>query len=159
MQLREEIYMNILYHGSNVEVPHPRIPQNAFYKDFGYGFYCNLSEKHAKQWALTKKGESIVNLYEYIPNSNLNILEFKEMCGEWLDFIKSCRRGVKHDYDIVHGPMADDGISNFLEEFLEGNISKEAFRELVKFRNPTHQICFKSKKALETLTFKGSEIL
>ena len=130
-----------------MEVPHPRIPQNAFYKDFGYGFYCNLSEKHAKRWAITKKGESVVNLYEYVPNSDLNILEFKEMFGEWLNFIENCRKSVKHDYDIIQGPMSDDEISNFLEEFLEDAISKKAFVELVKFRNPSHQICFKSKKA------------
>ena len=61
---------NILYHGSNVEVPFPRILQNAFYKDFGYGFYCTRFEKQAKRWAMTKKGESIVNLYEYVLNSN-----------------------------------------------------------------------------------------
>ena len=28
---------NIVYHGSNVEVPVPRVLQNGFYKDFGYG--------------------------------------------------------------------------------------------------------------------------
>ena len=40
---------NILYHGNNVEVPFPRILQNGFYKDFGYGFYCTLFEKQAKR--------------------------------------------------------------------------------------------------------------
>ena len=157
----EVVYMDkrILYHGSNVEVPFPRILQNGFYKDFGYGFYCTLFEKQAKRWAITKKGESIVNLYEYVPDSNLNILKFKEMCGEWLDFIVSCRNGVKHEYDIVEGHMADDQIWNFIEQFIEGDISREAFWELVKFNYPTHQICFNTKKALKTLTFKGSEIL
>ena len=100
--------MYILYHGSNVEVPFPRILQNGFYKDFGYGFYCTLFEKQAKRWAMIKKGESVVNLYEYVPDSNLNILKFKEMCEEWLDFIVSCRNGIEHNYDIVEGPMADD---------------------------------------------------
>ena len=52
---------NIVYHGSNVEVPFPRILQNGFYKDFGYGFYCTLFKKQAKRWAMTKKGESFVN--------------------------------------------------------------------------------------------------
>lgn len=37
-----------IYHGSNVEVPVPRILQNGFYKDFGYGFYCTNHEKQAK---------------------------------------------------------------------------------------------------------------
>ena len=35
---------NIIYHGSNVEVSVPRILQNGFYKDFGYGFYCTSYE-------------------------------------------------------------------------------------------------------------------
>ena len=148
---------NIIYHGSNVEVPFPRILQNGFDKDFGYGFYCTLFEKQAKRWAMTKKGESIVNLYEYIPNDNLNILKFEKMCEEWLDFIVNCRNGIEHNYDIVEGPMADDQIWNFIEGFLEGNISRKAFWELVKFNYPTHQICFNTEKSLKTLTFKGSE--
>lgn len=45
----------IVYHGSNVEVAEPRILQNGFYKDFGYGFYCTKYEKQAKRWALTRK--------------------------------------------------------------------------------------------------------
>lgn len=47
---------NIVYHGSNVEVSIPRILQNGFYKDFGYGFYCTSFEKQAKRWAMTRKG-------------------------------------------------------------------------------------------------------
>lgn len=36
-----------IYHGSNVEVSQPRILQNGFYKDFGYGFYGTNIEKQA----------------------------------------------------------------------------------------------------------------
>ncbi len=42
---------------------------------------------------MTRKGESVVNLYEYVPNDNLNILKFEEMCEEWLNFIVNCRNG------------------------------------------------------------------
>ena len=45
---------NILYHGSNVEVPFPRILQNGFYKDFGYGFYCTYL-KNKQKWGYDKK--------------------------------------------------------------------------------------------------------
>lgn len=31
---------DIIYHGSNVVVPEPKILINGHYKDFGYGFYC-----------------------------------------------------------------------------------------------------------------------
>lgn len=78
---------NIVYHGSNVEVSIPRILQNGFYKDFGYGFYCTSFEKQAKRWAMTRKGASVVNHYEYTPNTELKILTFNEMTDEWLDFV------------------------------------------------------------------------
>lgn len=150
---------NIIYHGSNVEVAVPRILQNGFYKDFGYGFYCTSLEKQAKRWALTRKGASVVNRYEYIPNAELKTLQFSEMTDEWLDFVVDCRRGIEHDYDIVEGPMADDQIWNFVEGFMDGRVSREAFWELVKFNYPTHQIVFCTQKALDTLTFEGSDTL
>ncbi len=150
---------NIIYHGSNVEVVVPRILQNGFYKDFGYGFYCTSLEKQAKRWALTRKGASVVNRYEYIPNEELKTLQFSEMTDEWLDFVVDCRRGIEHDYDIVEGPMADDQIWNFVEGFMDGRVSRKAFWELVKFNYPTHQIVFCTQKALDTLTFEGSDTL
>ena len=147
---------NIIYHGSNVEVAVPRILQNGFYKDFGYGFYCTSFEKQAKRWALTRKGASVVNRYEYIPNAELKTLQFSEMTDEWLDFVVACRQGIKHDYDMVEGPMADDTIWNYVDDFTRGEISRTAFWELVKFKYPTHQIVFCSEKALKQLHFKRS---
>lgn len=73
---------NIIYHGSNVEVPEPKILVNSYYKDFGYGFYCTNIEKQAKRWALTKKGASIVNQYKYSEDNNLNGLRFTTMTDE-----------------------------------------------------------------------------
>lgn len=56
---------NIIYHGSNVIVPEPKVLIHGNYKDFEYGFYCTNIEKQAKRWALTKRGKSIVNKYQY----------------------------------------------------------------------------------------------
>ena len=81
-------------------------------------------------------------------------LKFEKMTEEWLDFIIACRSGIPHDWDIVKGPMADDTIYNYIQEFQDEKISREAFWALVKFRYPTHQICFNTKKALETIKFK-----
>lgn len=149
----------MVFHGSNVEVSKPKILQNGFYKDFGYGFYCTKLEKQAKRWALTRKGNSIVNKYSYNENPNLKIKSFSEMTDEWLDFVVECRRGTLHDYDIVEGPMADDQIWNFVEGFIEGRITRTAFWELVKFNYPTHQIVFCTEDALSTLEFEGSDSL
>ena len=75
------------------------------------------------------------------------------MTEEWLDFIVACRLGKKHDYDIVEGPMADDQIYNYIQGYIDGKYSREAFWDLVKFKYPTHQISFHTKRALETLKF------
>lgn len=81
------------------------------------------------------------------------------MTEEWLDFIISCRNGQSHQYDIVEGPMADDTIYNYLQNYLDGKISRVAFWELVKFKYPTHQISFHTITALDTLQFVGSEVV
>jgi hypothetical protein len=81
------------------------------------------------------------------------------MTDEWLEFVVNCRRGILHDCDIVEGPMADDQIWDYVEDYVLGTISKQAFWELVKFKYPTHQIVFCSIDALKTLKFEGSEKL
>ena len=75
------------------------------------------------------------------------------MTEEWLDFIVACRRGIRHDYDIVEGPMADDTIWNYVEDLVSGDISREAFWALVKFKYPTHQIVFCTQKALDCIKY------
>ena len=146
----------MVYHGSNVVVQKPKILMNGFYKDFGYGFYCTNIQKQAERWALTKRGNHIVNSYNYEENQELNILKFSEMTEEWLDFVVDCRSGKKHNYDVVEGPMADDTIWDYIEDFVRGNISREAFWVLVKFKYPTHQIVFCTERALDGLSFEGS---
>ena len=69
-------------------------------------------------------------------------------------FCCQCRSGIPHDYDIVEGPMADDTIYSYVQDFLDGKISREAFWALVKFKYPTHQICFSTEESLKTLKFK-----
>lgn len=142
-----------IYHGSRVIVKEPEIRIEKYNKDFYFGFYCTLLEEQAIRWA-TRFGEGIVNVYEYEPDNSLDILKFDEMTEEWLDFVVSCRNGESHEYDIVEGPMADDSIYNYIQEFLDEKISREAFWALVKFKYPTHQICFNTETALKALTFK-----
>ncbi len=145
-----------IYHGSNVLVEMPQIIVSGFYKDFGYGFYCINIETQARKWALTKKGDSIVSVYSYQEDKSLKLLSFPQMTEEWLDFVVNCRRGIKHDYDIVEGPMADDQIWDYVEDFIEGSITREAFWVLAKFKHPTHQIVFCTPKSLSTIKFERS---
>ena len=146
----------ILYHGSREVVKSPEIRILRYSKDFYFGFYCTLMREQAKRWAVRFSGKGIVDEYEYVQGSSLKILNFPEMTEEWLDFIIDCRRGKSHDYDIVEGPMANDTIFNYIQDFIDGKISRSAFWELAKFKKPTHQISFHTARALETLTFKAA---
>lgn len=146
----------ILYHGSNVIVQKPKVLTNGHYKDFGYGFYCTNLEKQAVKWALVKRKKHIVNIYDYKENVDLKICHFTKMTEEWLDFVVNCRKGIEHDFDIVEGPMADDTIWDYIEDFTRGDISREAFWALVKFKYPTHQIVFCTQEALSTLQYERS---
>ena len=100
-----------------------------------------------------------MNSYAYTENSDLKICSFEEMTEEWLEFVVNCRRGKEHEFDIVDGPMADDQIWDYVEDYMTGAISKAAFWELVKFKYPTHQMVFCTEEALKTLRFEGSEKL
>jgi len=149
----------ILYHGSKAVVESPEIRIQRYHKDFYFGFYCTLYPDQAVRWATRFDGTGYLNEYEYTPNEELSILRFPEMTEEWLDFIAFCRLGHAHGYDIVEGPMANDTIFNYVQNFADGKISREAFWALAKFKRPTHQISFHTARALATLTFvKGERV-
>ncbi len=128
-----------------LKVRNPEVRKTRYAKDFSWGFYC---------WSKKGRSRGIVNVFEYTESPMLNIKKFPEMSDEWLDFIAICRSGKHHDYDIVEGPMADDTIWNYVNDFLSGDISREAFWALAKFKHPTHQISFHTEVALKCLSFK-----
>lgn len=149
----------ILYHGSKVIVESPEIRIQKYNKDFYFGFYCTLFPKQAIRWAIRFNGAGYLSEYLYTPDDRLKVKRFPEMSEEWLDFIVSCRLGHSHEYDVVEGPMANDTIFNYVQNFADGKISRAAFWELAKFNKPTHQISFHTARALTTLSFlRGQEV-
>ena len=146
-----------IYHGSQVVVEIPRILATRYTKDFGSGFYCTLMREQAVRWAVRFTGRGSLSIFEYHPAAGLDILVFPQVSEEWLDFIVACRHGVSHRHDIVEGPMANDTIYNYVQDFIDGRISRPAFWELARFKRPTHQICFCTEQALKTLIFLKSE--
>ena len=149
----------ILYHGSRQIVEYPEIRKARFHKDFYFGFYCTRYKEQVRRWASRYGENGYVNMYEYIPDEKLSYLVFDKMTEEWLDFVVACRSGKSHKYDIVEGPMADDTIYNFIQNFIDGKISRAAFWELAKFKYPTNQISFHTVSALDTLKYVGSEVV
>lgn len=149
----------ILYHGSKAIVEFPEIRMARYHKDFYFGFYCTLLPEQAKRWAVRYTGQGVINEYLYTPSSDLKVKRFDGMTEEWLDFITACRCGQPHDYDIVEGPMANDTIFNYIQNYVDGKITRAAFWELARFKHPTHQISFHTVRALAALQFqKGYEV-
>lgn len=145
-----------VYHGSYTTIETPKIINSRNTKDFGVGFYCTIIREQAERWA-KRYDTSIINTYTVRMNTQLKILEFKEMTEEWLDFIITCRHGNSHNHDIVIGAMANDQIYNYIADYIDGIITREQFWTLARFKYPTHQICFCSPDALQCLTFISSE--
>ncbi len=146
----------LVYHGSYTEVQQPRIIVGRNTKDFGTGFYCTVIKEQAERWA-KRYATPVVNIYSLLINEKLDILEFKEMTDEWLDFIIACRSGKPHQHDIVIGAMANDQIYNYVSDYIDGVITREQFWMLAKFKYPTHQINFCTEQALSCLAFYKSE--
>lgn len=148
--------MLTLYHGSRVKVEHPEIRAHKYHKDFFWGFYCTAIERQALRWATKYGTTGIVNIYSFDDDAELSIKRFSELSDEWLDFVAACRSGIPHSYDVVEGPMADDTIFNYVQSFLDGEITREAFWALAKFKYPTHQISFHTARSLAALNFERS---
>lgn len=147
-----------VYHGSYTGIEKPAIIKGKNTKDFGIGFYCTIIREQAERWA-KRYNTPTVNTYTIRLDTSLNLLEFKDMSEEWLDFIINCRHGIPHDYDIVIGAMANDQIYNFIADYIDGIITREQFWAMARFKYPTHQINFCTPAALKCLEYVTSEVI
>ena len=122
----------ILYHGTNIDFQKIDIRESNPYKDFGQGFYLTdiflQAENMANKKARILGGEPIILKYQfeeaYLTDSSLNVLIFEKPDKEWAEFIYKNRTrstpAFSHDYDIVIGPIADDGVAYLLNRYEEG---------------------------------------
>ena len=155
----------ILYHGSNVEVIVPDLLKSKPYKDFGQGFYLSADKKQAMRMAdqktlLLMVGEPIISEFEFdealLHSGELNVKIFDDYSVEWANFILTNRdihgQHPSHNYDIVLGPIADDGVTFQLRRYQSGVISiEELVSELQYARGITFQYFFGSELALSKL--------
>lgn len=148
----------ILYHASKEIVEFPEVRKTKYTKDFSWGFYCTNNHSQAVRWANRGNGKPVVNYYQYTEDATLSIKKFNGMSDEWLDFIAQCRSGKTHRYDIVEGPMADDTVWNYVNDFLKGDITRKQFWALAEFKYPTHQISFHTLAGLDCLKHLKSEV-
>lgn len=86
----------------------------------------------------------------------LKVKIFDDYSEEWANFVLANRtRGNKksvHDYDIVYGPIADDGVTFRLRRYMGGVISLQRLVEELHYaKGITFQYYFGTERALNTL--------
>ena len=155
----------ILYHGSNVKIEVPNLEKSKPYKDFGRGFYLSADKNQALRMAKQKTlqlliGEPIVSQFEFdetlLKSNELKVKIFEDYSVEWANFILQNRdvhnQHPIHEYDIVYGPIADDGVTFQLRRYQAGTISiDELVKELQYAKGITFQYFFGTALALEKL--------
>ncbi len=154
-----------LYHGSNVVIDTPDLSRSKPFKDFGCGFYLSPVFEQAMERAqpttdIQQKGSPIVTTFEWNEKVSvdlgLKIQLFDDYCTEWAEFVLANRDRSRvhpiHEYDIVVGPIADDGVTYQLRRYREGDISMERLiKELKYAKGLTIQYFFGTEIALSTL--------
>ncbi|MDR2144863.1 MAG: DUF3990 domain-containing protein [Tannerella sp.] len=157
-----------VYHGSYTEIRTINLSTGRTDRDFGRGFYVTKHKNLAQKWA-ERKGEEnqtdpVVTEFifdDYIwEDTELKRLRFENYSDIWLEFIvqnRTNRSGKQvHDYDLVEGPIADDAVSVRVDKYIRSDISKGEFLEELKFKKPTHQICFCTTASLQALAYTDS---
>lgn len=156
----------ILYHGSNVKVSQPKILNAERALDFGVGFYTTTDRAQAERWARRVAARNaseriIVNIYELEESAlkGLRVKKFKSASREWLEFVCNHRRdiGLRSDYDIIIGPVADDRVYRVMVQFENGELNTREALKRLKTEKLTDQAVFCSERALQFLVFKCAE--
>lgn len=155
----------ILYHGSNIAITVPDLSKSKPYKDFGKGFYLSDDLHQAERMAelrtlLIGTGSPIVSKFEFdeslLQSGELKVKTFLNYSEEWAEFVLMNRdievNQPAHDYDIVYGPIADDGVTFQLRRYKSGAITlAELVKELHYSQGITYQYFFGSQRAIEKL--------
>ena len=154
----------ILYHGSNVDVREIDLNRSEVGKDFGVGFYLTASKEQAERMASRRVrlygGEPVVSVFEFdeaaAKSAGLMQKDFQFYSKEWADFILANRangtRKQIHEYDIVHGPIANDDVGLQIRRLLAGIITIETFLEELKYKQGiTYQYFFATERSIKYL--------
>lgn len=152
----------ILYHGTNVYFDVIDLSKSSPFKDFGRGFYLTDIQSQAEEMASKKtklfKGSPHVYKYEFdetiLESTDLKVLVFGSASREWAEFVfKNRNRNARfqHDYDIVYGPIANDGVAYLLGRYEEGTMTIDELARELDYRDLNSQYFFGTERAIKLL--------
>ena len=154
----------ILYHGSNVDIESIDLSRSSVGKDFGCGFYLTANKQQAERMGNRRArlygGEMVVSSCEFdekaAREAGMRIKDFESYSKEWADFVlanrKNDTRTQIHDFDIVHGPIANDDVGYQIRRLLAGISTIETFLEELKYKEGiTYQYFFATERSVQFL--------
>lgn len=151
-----------LYHGTNTDFDVIDLSKSNKYKDFGQGFYLTDIHTQAKELAAKKSrlfgGYPVIQEYELdesiLASEDLRVLKFDTPSTEWAEFFfknRNRENNFIHDYDIVIGPIANDGVAYLLGRYEEGTLTIEELSKKLDYKKLNNQYFFGTEKALKYL--------
>lgn len=161
----------ILFHGTNTDIENIDLSRSLNHKDFGKGFYLTDSRETAIRMATKKArlfgGKATLIIYEFDESalhSDLKVKVFPEKATvEWFVFVDANRdRENKlpiHDYDIIVGPIADDGVVVQITRYRENIYTAEQAAKGLQDKFLDQQYYFGSEKALRYLKKSKVQVL
>ena len=91
----------------------------------------------------------------YLKDGTLQVKIFEGSTEEWAQFIIANRYNpenrVVHDYDVVIGPIADDGMALQIGLFKDGFIDLAALTKALEYKKLNKQYYFGTVKAVNLL--------
>lgn len=156
-----------LYHGSDIAIEKIDFEKSKPYKDFGKGFYLSAEYDQAMEMAKQRirqkqgVGTPTVTTFEFDENAmtsgELKVIRWDDYCIEWAKFVIRNRDRKQpypwHDYDIVYGPIADDGVTFQIRRYEAGFLTIQQLVEELKYSGGiTFQYFFANEKAISKLT-------
>ena len=161
----------ILFHGTNTDIETIDLSRSLNHKDFGKGFYLTHSRETAIRMATKKAhlfgGKATLISYEFDEaalHSDLKVKVFPEKATvEWFLFVDANRDRENqqpiHDYDIIVGPIADDGVVIQITNYRQNIFTAEQAAIGLQDKFLDQQYYFGSEKALRYLKKSKVQIL
>ena len=91
-----------------------------------------------------------------LTDPDIKIREFHGPDEDWLYFVVNSRKGVKHDYDLVFGPVANDKVFTVVNLYESGVLDAPAAIAQLKVYKTYDQLSFHSKRVISELRFVES---
>ena len=151
----------ILYHGTNMDFETIELSKCQPNKDFGRGFYVTPIQRQAHLRAADKcekegKGIPTIISYEFDEErlKELSVKTFQKTDEAWARFVlanRNRRNKEKHDFDIVIGPVADDGVIASISLYESHVIDMQTLIQRLNYAKPNIQYCFCTERSIKLL--------